>query len=244
MRSTARRITALILGATLVTGVAGCGYLPDIDPSNLPSITRVPDNSSSPEPAPTETVTEDPEPVPTETETIAPEPDPEPTPTPTATETASSNDVADGSGDELWPWAIAALILAAIAIIWGVWHSKRSGWDKQLMEARAEIAWFEDSLIPQILAKPSQTEAMSMWQAGRTRVIDTDQALHELTESAPSDERRHRAAQGQQVLRLLAEAIDADTSSAAGTDADSLRARRASLDTARAQARDWLSATQ
>ncbi|WP_062072665.1 hypothetical protein [Demequina sediminicola] len=232
MRTSARRLTAVLIAGLLASGVTACDNLPDIDPSNLPDISLSPRPSDTSEPAPVVTETEESEPAPVVTETEESTPSPEP-------------EQPEEEGDVLWwPWVLLALVVLTIIIALAVKNGARSKWDSRLRKARAEFSWFEDSLIPQILSKPSAAEAQSLWQAGRPRVLDIDQELHELSADAPTDERTSLAGSGLAVLRSLTASLDEDTSTAVATDADALRARRVAVDEARAEARRWLAAAQ
>lgn len=248
MRTSARRLTAVLIAGLVASGVSACGNLPDIDPSNLPtalpSISRDTDTSDTPAPEPTET--EEPAPVVTETETAQPEPvvTPSSTPEPTPTITGDGEGEAESDGVLWWPWVLAAVVLLTIIIAVARRGGARSKWDRRLATARAEFAWFEDSLVPQIVAQPSAQQAMSLWQSGRPRVLGLDQELHALTSDAPTDARQDAAGQGLQALRTLTAAVDADAGSSTQTSADDLRAQRAAVDAARAQARAWLAAVQ
>ncbi|WP_062076392.1 hypothetical protein [Demequina globuliformis] len=248
MRTSARRLTAVLVAGLLATGVTACGNLPDIDPSNLPtslpSLSRGPDPSETPAPEPT--ATEEPAPVVTATQTAQPEPEatqssaPEPTPT----TTGEGETAADADSVLWWPWALAAVVLLITIIAVARRGGARSAWDRRLASARGEFAWFEDSLVPQIVAQPSAQQALSLWQSGRPRMLGLDQELHALTSDAPTDARQDAAGQGLQALRTLTAAVDADAGGSTEISADDLRAHRAAVDAARAQARAWLAAVQ
>ncbi len=230
MKRIARPVTALFLGALMVAGLSACSELPDIITSAFPELT------ASAAPQPTETVTEDPGPQPTQTVTESPEP------VPSATDDGGLiEDIA--AGIEPWMWwviGLAALAILTLLIVWGRARAVRSAWDRRLRHARAELSWFEDSLVPQILAKPTAAEAAALWEAATPRVLETDSALHALSEDFPSKARGASAARGLQALRVLAAAVAEETSTQAGTDADALRARRAQLDAARHAVRTWI----
>ncbi|GIG54347.1 hypothetical protein [Demequina activiva] len=245
MRRTARSLVAVALAAALTAGLDGCDSLPEIDPSRLPDITSVPlptDTAGpAPEPTapePTEAVTEEPEPVPTETDTE--EPEPEPTATAAPSEEPAEEPAAEEDATVWWPWVLAALV--ALVIIVAIWRfrQRRRAWDKRLSHAAGEMSWLEESLIPQVLSKPSAAEASTLWRAARPRVLELDRELHDLGQSGPTDARTAAAGEGSQVLGGLAAAVDAETSTEPGMGADALRASRAQLDQARAQARGWI----
>ncbi|WP_156165513.1 hypothetical protein [Demequina rhizosphaerae] len=230
MRRTARLAAAVVIGIVLASGVSACDSLPDIDPSRLPDISLPARPSDSAEPQPTETVTEEPAPAETVTEEPAPSPSAEP-----------------GAAEEVapfvwWPWAVAAAVLIVLLIVWWRWWAKRRAWDRRLEATRAELSWVEDSVVPQVLSKPTAAEAASQWSSARPRILDLDRELHELADSAPSENRTSDSQQGLAVLRALATAVDAEASTQADNSADALRARRAELDAARAQARAWIAA--
>ncbi|MDN4473726.1 hypothetical protein [Demequina zhanjiangensis] len=234
MRRAVRIIVAGTVGTALVFGTAACDSLPDIDPSRLPSISLPTRTTDAPDPEPTETA--EPAPVETVTEEAAPEETEQATPEPSA----SPEEAADEEPFVWWPWAIAALVLLVLLIIWARAASKRRAWDRRLATARAEMSWLEDSLVPQVLAKPSAAEAAALWQSAKPRVLAADQELHALHEAAPGDKRLASAMRAKDVLNALVDAVDADTSTEGATDADSLRARRAALDKARADVRSYL----
>lgn len=243
MNKTTRPLVSIAMAAALTLTLAGCENLPGVDSSNLPSISRSAAPSRSPEPVPTRTeiitaepAPESPEPVPTRTQIITAEPEP--------TETAAPEESADEEPTVWWPWLLLAVALLAGVVAWWRFASKRSAWDKRLSHAAAEISWFEDSLIPQVLSKPSAAEAASLWQAARPRVLQVDRELHELAEASPSTDRAARANRGLQVLLSLTSAIDAETATTPGADADALRAQRAAVDAARDGARAWIASAK
>jgi len=246
VRTPVRSALTLALAAALVTGVAACDQLPDIDPSRLPDISLPSRPSSDPDPAPTETVTEDPGPAPTETVTEAPEPE-ETSPAPDASpEPTATADAGEASEDGLtwWPWLLLAIPVLGLIIWWWVVAAKRRRWDRAVSAAAGELSWFEDSLVPQILGKSSGAEAASTWQAAKPRILTLDRTLHELEETAPSEARAGRAAHGLAAVRALVSAVDDETSTQPGVDADQLRARRAAVDAARTQVRAWVAAVR
>lgn len=223
------------MGAALATGLTACDNLP-IDPSNVPDITRSPDAPDTPTaestPEPTDTAESTPEPRPTETVTAEPEP----------TETAAPEEADDEESEPIvwWPWVLAAVVLLIVLVVWLRARGVRRDWDNRLAKARSELAWLEDSLTPQILSKPTAAEAASLWQAAKPRVLEIDRALHGLSTAGPSADRTTNAAQGLEALRGLTSAIDEETSTQPGGDADALRARRAALDASRSRARTWV----
>ncbi|MFW2513996.1 hypothetical protein ACNI3K_09480 [Demequina sp. SO4-13] len=256
MRVSAKSVGVLTLSASLFTGLGGCDELPEIDGPSLPEISvpalpsELPSEfpSELPNPFPSESAVDpDPEPAPEETteQEPAPEdpsPEPEPEPSESATVDAAVEEPAEEPETVWWPWILAGVALLALLVLWWRWYAKRRAWDKRLEEARSEVAWFEDSLIPQILSKPTASEATALWQAARPRVLDLDRELHDLEETAPNEERGASAAQGLDALRGLTDAIDTEASTEAGTDSDSLRARRAAVESARTRAQAWISA--
>ncbi len=223
-------------------GTAGCGVIDNIDPSSLPSISIPSRPSESAVPVPTETVTNDPEPQPTVTEdpepaqTVTAEASPEPSPT--------SDADSDGSSFTWWPWLLVAVVLLVIIIVLARRNAVRKAWMERLHRAKSELSWVEDSLIPQVLSKSTAAEAQSLWQAARPRMLDLDRELHELGDSAPSEAGTASTAQGLQALQGLTRSIDEETSTREVTDADALRARRAAVENARAQARAWITPPQ
>ncbi|MDN4477071.1 hypothetical protein QQX10_03585 [Demequina sp. SYSU T00039] len=240
MRRIVKGLVAGVIGASAVLGVSACDSLPDIDVSRLPDISLPARPSETAEPQPTETVTEAPVAQPTETVTEAPAPSETASASPSASP-ATGDDVDDGSLP-WWLWLLAgAAALVLVILVWRVVAARRS-WDRQLERARAEVSWFEDSLVPQVLAKPTAAEAAQTWQAARPRVLDADRQLHGLIETAPTDDRRGAAERGLAVVGELSQALDAEAATRPGDDAETLRSRRAAVDAARAHARDWAGA--
>ena len=228
VRTSLRFLAAIAVGAALVTGPTACSNLPDIDPSRLPQISLPSRPSQTAEPQPTETVTEAPEP-----EATAPTESAEPGPT------AAPEEDPDESSTVWWPWALLAAALLIAAIVWGRWLSTRRAWDRRLDASRTQVSWLEDSVVAQVVAKLSAAEAAATWQSAMPRVLEIDRHLHALIEDAPSDDRRADAQRGSSALAGLVAALDQETAAHAGTDADTLRARRAALDSARTTARAW-----
>ncbi len=240
MRRAVRIIAAGAVGAALLLGTAACDSLPDIDPSRLPSISLPTRTTDAPDPEPSETTTSaEPRPTRTVTEEAEPDETEEATPAPSA----SPEEPGEDEPFVWWPWALAALVLLILIIIWARAASKRRAWDKRLDNARAEMSWLEDSLVPQVLAKPSAAEAAALWQSAKPRILAADRELHALGEAAPGDKRLASAMRARDLLTALVDAVDADTSTQAASDADSLRARRAALDKARADVRVYLNGT-
>ena len=135
----------------MLLGTAACDSLPDIDPSRLPSISLPTRTTDAPDPEPTETTeSADPQPEETETTEAAPEETEEATPAPSATPAEAE----EAEPFVWWPWAVAALVLLILIIIWARAASKRGAWDKRLDTTRAEMSWLEDSLVPKVTSRP------------------------------------------------------------------------------------------
>ncbi|WP_430868175.1 hypothetical protein [Demequina aurantiaca] len=229
-----RPIVTLTVGAALALGLAGCnGNLPEIDGSRLPEISRsaAPEETTAPAPeettapAPAETVTADPAPA----ETVTADPAPAET----------ESEPADESTTVWWPWALLGVFLIVIIGVLLRKRSIRHAWEGRLAQTKSELSWVEDSLIPQVLSKPTAAEASSLWQAARPRILELDRELHELAEGGLSAASKANAVQGLQALQGLTTSVDAETTTHDVTDADALRARRAAVESARAYARTW-----
>ena len=136
-----------------------------------------------------------------------------------------------------WPWLLLLLLLVA-GLVW--WLPRRreaqrvlDEWDARLAESRGEATWVEESLVTQVLAMPTSTEAAGVWAAARPRLLAIDESLLALEGSAPDEARRASAAALRDRLARLVEAVGADTGAAPDSTPDDFRARRAAIDTAR-----------
>jgi outer membrane biosynthesis protein TonB len=161
---------------------------------------------------------------------------PEATPTPAATETTAAA-AAQDEGVPWWVWLLAALLLAAVVgllVVWNRRRAARAAWDDRLTAAVDEMRWLEGSLVPSVLRAGTAAEAASVWAAGRSRALATDEEIFALASSAPDDDRRARAVVLRERLGNLTSAVDADTATDARADAEGLRARRGAIEQARA----------
>jgi hypothetical protein len=166
--------------------------------------------------------------------------------TTTATATAAPQPQPTSSGLPAWAWAaLVILLLALIGLIaWLIQRTRvRAAWDARLATARQTATWVEDSLVPQTVSKPTVDEAAATWRSAGPRLLAVDQELHNLTTSAPDAERSDAAQQLRGRLRTLVDAVGADTSPTAGAGVDEMRLRRATIQSARTELRNYLSAT-
>lgn len=260
MKRSMKPAVVLFVGVSMLFGLSACDAIPDDIASRLPEVTRpviqrptattaAPEQTES---APAETApaqTEEPAPQETVTvvqtqpaETVVVETTREPT-----AEATSEAPAEEGEGTPAWVWWLVGLLALALVaggvVLWRL-RQVRVEWDRRLGEARSEFAWFEGSIVPQILAKPTAGEASALWRAAQPRVLAADKDLYGLGENAPTPERAESARDGFDALRKLVAAVEDETSTMSGMDADALRARRAALDSARAEARRWISESQ
>ncbi|TQM64888.1 hypothetical protein [Humibacillus xanthopallidus] len=199
-------------------------------------------------PTPTETVTETVTQSPTET--------PAETPAETPSETTSSTAPAEAAPETTptstesttwWPWLLL-LVLAVAGLVWLLLRRREAKrvldeWDAKLADSRREATWVEESLVTQVLAMPTATEASQVWTAAGPRLLAIDESLLALEGSAPDEARRASAAALRDRLARLVEAVSADTAAGPDSTPDDFRARRAAIDTARRELRAALAAS-
>jgi hypothetical protein len=195
-------------------------------------------------PAPTETVTQ------TVTETATKTPTETPTETTSTTapvEAAPETTPTAGESTTWWPWVLLVL-LAVAGLVWLLLRRRAAQrvldeWDAKLTESRGEATWVEESLVTQVLAMPTTTEAAQVWTAAGPRLLAIDEGLLALEGSAPDDQRRAAAAALRVRLARLVEAVGSDTAAGPDSTPDDFRARRAAIDTARRDLRAVLAAS-
>ena len=166
--------------------------------------------------------------------------------TTTATATAAPQPQPTSSGLPAWAWVVLAILLLALIglIAWLIQRTRvRAAWDARLAAARQTAAWVEDSLVPQTMSKATADEAAATWRSAGPRLLAVDQELHTLTTEAPDAERGDAAQQLRGRLGAVVDAVGADTSPTAEAGDNAMRARRATIQSARTELRNYLSAT-
>lgn len=237
MSQVIRRVAVMLIAGGLVFGAAGCGIVPLPDRTDLPDITlptAFPTRDSD------DGTGQDDEAVEPEAPPAEPEPEPEPEePEPEAVPDEPETDAAadDAASTPWWPFVLAGIIVVAIIVAVIALGRPRRDWEKRLTSVHADLRWLDESLVPEVLAKPSTAEASVAWQGARPRVLRMDEELFALQTAGVGDERTARAAADLQALRGLVNAIDAETSTQGATDAEQLRVRRAAVEQARADLR-------
>ncbi len=252
MRRLSRPLISVLAAALLLAGCSGTGSisiptqlpsisLPSVDlPSiELPAIPRpggTESDSGDASSPPAQTVTE------TATRTV--------TASSEATTPAAgiSADEADGTGTPWWPWLLLLVLVAAV-IAWLVVRRRRAQqlldeWDVRLTRARGEAAWVEQSLVAQVLGRPTRTEAASVWAGAQGRLLAIDEDLHALTTDAPDEARAAAAVVLRDRFQRLVSVVGADTAPGQGSRPDDVRASRITIDQARADLRAVLDAAQ
>lgn len=165
------------------------------------------------------------------------------TPSPTTTVPVQPT---SSSGLPLWVWLLLAILLIAVIVlvVWLVRRGQgRAEWDDKMALARRNAQWFEDSLVQQVMARGSTTEAWRTWQAAQPRLLSLDEQLYTLSTTAPDEERAQQASQLRSRVAGLVEAMGADTATGPDASVDDLRTRRAAVWRARTELRNFLDAT-
>ena len=166
--------------------------------------------------------------------------------TSTATATAAPQPEPTSSGLPAWAWVVLVILLLALIglIAWLIQRTRvRAAWDARLAATRQTAGWVEDSLVPQTMSKATAEEAAATWRSAGPRLLAVDQELHDLTTNAPDVERGDAAQQLRGRLSAVVAAVSADTSTTAEMGADEMRARRATIQSARTELRNYLGAT-
>ncbi len=176
--------------------------------SELPSPTRSPSGTDSPG-LPSETAppgasetTDDPEVQPSaepSTEEPATQtPVPTTPETETSPETTAAEPVAEPAEDEkptstFW-WLLAVVVIgSAVAVALVGRARRRSAWQRRLLDAEGEVAWFARELLPALRQSGSQAMVAGGWAVGQARVSAAEDELTVLASSAPGDGGRERA---------------------------------------------------
>jgi hypothetical protein len=245
-----RRWTAGLAGAGLVLVIGTLGAcsgsggiaLPTNIPTTLPTSITLPTLPTLPTETPrttTETVTRTERPT-TVTNTVTN------TVTSTVTNTPAPQPQPTSAGLPLWVWVVLAVLLIAVIalVVWLVRRGQvRADWDEKLALARRNAGWVEDSLVQQVMARGSTTEAWRTWQAAQPRLLSLDEMLYTLSTTAPDEERAARATELRARVGALVEAMGADTSTGPEATVDDLRSRRAAVWRARTELRRLLDAS-
>ncbi len=203
------------------------------------------------QPAPAPTVTEPAAPVPTVTVTVLAEPsasaEPSPSVTPSVSATPSataSPEVPDEDGGVgWWPWLLGGLLALVLAVIWTVGASRRRAWESRLDETRGVVSWLEGTVVPQLLSDPDAGHAVAQWEQARPHTLRAERSLYDLHGEARKPLHATQATDGLHAVQALTAAVDAEFVADAASDAESVRTRRAALEAARSQVREWLAAT-
>lgn len=235
MRRAAAALSSSLLAVLLVGACSGGS-------AELPSLpTSVPPITLPTLPTRTETVTATTTNVETETQTQTQTRTETETRTATPAPTTAPATAPASSGTTWWPWLVLVVLLALAGLIWYlvVRHKRQQvidAWDARLASARLDARWVEESLVPQVLSRPTAVEAGAVWSGAQPRVLAIDEELHALATDSPDQERSADAAGLRQRYDRLVNAVGADAT--AGSDPvasspDAFRARRAAIDTAR-----------
>jgi hypothetical protein len=134
------------------------------------------------------------------------------------------------------------LIIAGLLAWWWSAAASRANGKRRLNAARTQMAWADGSLAPHVLGQASAADAQAAWEEGKPRLADLDRELYKQSTSAPSQELRTSASQGRVLLGEFTAAMDADTAPDVSDNADAVRARRARIEAARSQLRNWIDA--
>jgi hypothetical protein len=81
----------------------------------------------------------------------------------------------------------------------------RKAWDAELTAAEAEVAWFGRDLVPQLRGSGAFAGVSGGWAVAAPRVQALEDTLTRLTTTAPTDDRRTRAAAVQDAVRTARE---------------------------------------
>ena len=239
-------ILSVVLVGTAACSVDGAWQLPDRDriptltvptltlPTGLPVPPTDPGGNEPEPPAaePDEPPVAEPDAPPVAEPDVAPDP-----------ETPVDAPVAEDRRLPWWPVLIVLAVGVIVVIIVRARGGASRAWEEQFGAASAGVAWTESSLVPQVLAATTATDAAAIWTAARPRVLELDEQLHTLATDAGGDLNRGRATELRESFAALVAAIDAETTTTAKTTADRLRALRIDVDNARARVRAALLTT-
>jgi hypothetical protein len=238
-------LTGLVLG--LVLGLNGCGAGGGSDSATRPTTER---SGTRPEPSgtesPSETTTEPTRP----TRTSADTPTSDRTPTsaerpssPTTTPARSAEALAPTSAPETSApgtpaaaeseglgalgWILLILLVAALAVGWLLWRSRRrSAWDAQAAALEQDTRAATGAQLPPVLTAEDAGQRALSWPPLRAELVDLMRRWGLLAEGAPDDQRRNRTGQVRNLLQELVAAVDAENEAlATGRDRRLLRPR-------------------
>ncbi len=237
-------ILSVVLVGTAACSVDGAWQLPDRD--RIPTLT-VPTltlPTGLPVPSPDEPGGDEAEPPATEPPATEPEAPPVAEP-----DVAPDPEVpvdAPAAEDRRLPWWPVLIVLAVGVIVLIIVRARGGAsreWEERFGAASSGVAWTESSLVPQVLAATTATDAAAIWTAARPRVLEIDEQLHTLATDAGGDLNRGRATELRESFAALVAAIDAETATNSKTTADRLRALRIDVENARARVRATLLTT-
>jgi len=251
-------VTAPAEPAPTVTVTAAPGPVPTITVTQAPGPVPTVTVTQAPGAAPTVTVPAEAgpvvtPPVVTQTVTATPQPtasaSPQVSPSasavpPSATASAAPGDAAPTHrGWGVWPALIAVVLALTLAVVWGRTASRRRAWIHRLDELRGVVSWLEGTVVPQLVSDADPAHAQAQWTQARTHAVDTEHGLYALHGEASIPAHAALATQGLRALQAITAALDEECSVDAPTDADAVRARRAGLEAARTQVREWMVTT-
>jgi len=189
-----RLVGLVAAGLLLMSCGDGSGEGPSVDPSRtpvLPSSTAEPSSTRSPDNA-------DGTRTPRSTVTVTASADEETQPPSEApSESGGTSDTASDSTEvPTWAWWLVALaiLVALVAIIILVGRRRRGGaWAADFAAVGDEVAWFTNTLLPQLVAAGSLQQVAGGWAVGESRVAAAEDRLTTLEATAPDDAARMRA---------------------------------------------------
>lgn len=125
----------------------------------------------------------------TQTQTSTPAQSASPTPVGSATPVAAES---GGGGTPAWVWwliAAAGLVLVLVVVAISMRHHRRRVWSQTFAQARNEVRWVAQTLVPSLALEPSPAQMMQGWQPGSARVMAVEDKLARLETSAPDPRR-------------------------------------------------------
>jgi len=90
-----------------------------------------------------------------------------------------------------WVIAAAGLGVALAVIAVAMRHHRRQAWSQRFAEARNEVRWVSQTLVPSLALEPSTAQMMQNWQPASARVMAAEDKLARLEATAPDP--RHAA---------------------------------------------------
>lgn len=134
-----------------------------------------------------------------------------------------------------WVWLIVAAAVIGLAVYLIGRRRISKDWDRRFEDAREELDWANNQLIPQILATSDPATAGALWQNASSRLTVVEKELGKLGRDGAKDVKKAKADKLRHLLVSLSLAVQAVANLPRGASAEDLSQARVEVESVRTQ---------